>query len=147
MGSPGTEVTDSSECCKSHPDPQRGEPMLLSVAPFLSLSPGESPRAHTKCCGTVKLNMYCSVQAPRKMNKEAQDICLVCPPPRPPFISQITQGLGRGRKYQPRGLCPVEGRIRVGGWWSLSQTATKLSADTLCAQLLGCCSAAEPTQV
>lgn len=77
LGSPDAEVTGGSECCKSHPDPQEGKPMLLSVAPFLSLSPGESPSAH-KCCGTSKPSMYHSGQAPGKRNKEAQ-----CPMPSP----------------------------------------------------------------
>lgn len=33
--------------------------MLLSAAPFLSLSLGESPRAHTQHRGAAKSSMYC----------------------------------------------------------------------------------------
>lgn len=110
LESPGTNITDDPQCCQSSPDPLEEQAMLLTVAPSLSLSPGESFRTH-RVPQYRKAEHAPSGQAPRKMNKEASIICLVFPAT---FISQISEELGRG----PSRLCATEGDIR--SWKVLS---------------------------
>lgn len=51
---------------------------------------------------------------PGKGTRRLSVLCLVRPPPWPPIISQVIQGLGRGQKYPPSRLCPMEGHMRSG---------------------------------